>query len=220
MRTFGSCDVTVGYAFLTKDELPLWPVWERYFEGCPRGSYTVAVHTQAMGEARATLTKSIRAVGGHVVEVEDTVTGDPRFKWSMITAMFRVYRLAAETAAPGSGCTPRWLHLSSESCVPVATCRVVHEHLRKHVGVSFLSPLQPEGAYEHTGGAQPSGYEGLMRKSSQWMTLWADHAMALVADEEKLQASWEGVLTAWYVGQKGFAIDEYLWYPEDRKSVV
>ena len=78
--TADRCGVTVGYAFLTRADLPLWSLWERYFAGCPRGSYTVAMHTQATGEVRETLTKVARAIGGRVVSVDETVTGDLRFK--------------------------------------------------------------------------------------------------------------------------------------------
>ena len=40
-----SCDATVAYLFMAPEaNLPLAPVWRKYFDSCPSGSYTVHVH--------------------------------------------------------------------------------------------------------------------------------------------------------------------------------
>ena len=41
-----NCNGTVAYAFLSEAALPLWPVWHKYFAGCPAGSSIALVHSQ------------------------------------------------------------------------------------------------------------------------------------------------------------------------------
>ena len=47
-----NCNGTVAYAFLSDGALPLWPVWHKYFAGCPAGSSIALVHSQ---DRKATL---------------------------------------------------------------------------------------------------------------------------------------------------------------------
>eukprot|EP00966_Prymnesium_polylepis_P196818 4560850-Prymnesium_polylepis.1 len=58
--TESSCDSTVAYTFLAASSLPLWPVWQSYFAGCPAGSFTVVVHTQQPGSTIV----NVSSVGG------------------------------------------------------------------------------------------------------------------------------------------------------------
>ena len=37
---------TVAYAFMTRGALPLWSVWDAYFEGCEQGAAVPVVHSQ------------------------------------------------------------------------------------------------------------------------------------------------------------------------------
>lgn len=120
MQTSASCEVTVGYAFVVKEDIPSWDAWANYFEGCPRGSFTVAVHSQAGPHARSQLASLIGHLQGELVSPERTVFAHLRYSFQMIRAMFRVLSLTAGQTAPFSGCSPRWVHLSSDSCAPIA----------------------------------------------------------------------------------------------------
>eukprot|EP00966_Prymnesium_polylepis_P147428 3405369-Prymnesium_polylepis.2 len=60
-----------------------------------------------------------------------------------------------------------------------------------------------------------------MQKSSQWMTLWAEHALVLAERENELHEKWSATLDVWAApgfeddeGVLSLAIDEYFWYPE------
>ena len=59
-----ACDVTVAYAILCRESLPLWHAWKGYFETCPAGSVLPVVHTQAEGDARTLLADNVAKYGG------------------------------------------------------------------------------------------------------------------------------------------------------------
>ena len=191
------CAGTVAYAFLTRSTLPLWPAWKRYFDGCPAGSFTVLVHTQRAG---ATL-RDLMTVGGGEVVADQVVHGNLRFSYNMIDAMLRLYAGVHARGAAPNGCVPAWVHLSSDVCAPVRDCRTVHADLRRSAGRSFVQHYQNDGEW----------------KTSQWMTLWAEHAFALARDRAALRAQWSGNETdgvGWVrIGASSHAgaLDEFVW---------
>lgn len=207
-----ACNATVAYAFLTQDELPLWPVWESYFAGCPEGSYTVLVHTQKPNSTLA----NVSSVGGEELPPEEIVQGDLRYNYSMVDAMLALYAGVASRGLAPNGCTPAWVHMASYSCVPVAPCSEVHDHLEAHAGKSFLNHWYDRNAW----------------KTSQWMTLWSEHAFGLARDREKLRARWSGAQDGQMVHINGTkhkgALDELVWpaaldargYRAHRRSLV
>ena len=170
-----TCAGTVAYAFLTHDVLPLWPVWKRYFAGCPAGSYTVLAHTQTPGSVRTNMDE----VGGEELLANETVTGELRFSYRMVDAMLALYGGVARRGPAPNGCVPAWIHLASYACAPIAPCSVTHETLRAGAGRSFLAH------YYSTAPPNSSVW-----KSSQWMTLWAPHAFALARDRDLLRAEY------------------------------
>ena len=52
-----SCNETVVYAFLTRGALPLWPVWESYLAGCPKGVLRQLSCTRRVRKASATTSR-------------------------------------------------------------------------------------------------------------------------------------------------------------------
>ena len=75
---------TVAYAFLTRDELPLWSFWEAYFAGCPAGTAIPIVHSQeSISDAalRNRVMRDVERLGGFVLAANETRAGNPRFSW-------------------------------------------------------------------------------------------------------------------------------------------
>ena len=137
-----ACTGTVAYTFLASRELPLWPVWQHYFAGCPFGSFTVLVHTQQPGAARA----QVESVGGAELPPAQTVNGSIRFNYQMVEAMLNVMAPQKHRLAQ-NGCAPHWVHIASDSCAPVAPCSAVHAKLRESTGASFVEhkAVYPDG---------------------------------------------------------------------------
>ena len=58
-------------SFIVHDDIPLWPMWQKYFEGCPAGSYTVNIHQQDSRHSNLNATiiihRDINRVGGGFV---------------------------------------------------------------------------------------------------------------------------------------------------------
>lgn len=138
------CSSTVAYTFLAEDRLPLWPVWQRYFEGCPAGSYTVLVHTQTPNATA----RQVSAVGGEELTAEHTVQGDLRFSWKMVDAMLHLYDGVEKQGKAANGCVPRWVHMSSAADAPVEPCLKVHNRLRLSTGRSFVQHYFNDGAWK------------------------------------------------------------------------
>lgn len=82
--TQGLCQKpVVSYAFLTENDLPLWPVWEKYFAGCRNGSYTIVVHAQKP-RLRYGMLRAMREVGGGIVPPAKTIKSQLRFSFNMV----------------------------------------------------------------------------------------------------------------------------------------
>ena len=122
-------------AFVTRDALPLWSVWEAYFATCPAGTAIPIVHSQesladaALGQRVA---QDVARFGGFVLPHSETRTGNVRFSWRMVAIMLMLMRMAARTTGL-AGCQPRWVHFASERDAPIRSCTEVHEHLRQKV---------------------------------------------------------------------------------------
>ena len=105
--------------------------------------------------------------------------------------IFALYRLAGEVRGL-NGCRPKWVHLLSESDVPVRPCPAVHQLLAWHPGVSRISLFRDDGGpsvVEWFGSYYPIGH------TDEWTTLALPHALALadVTQQEKLHDKWTAV---------------------------
>ena len=213
---------TVAYAFLTRDELPLWSFWEAYFAGCPAGTAIPIVHSQeSISDAalRNRVMRDVERLGGFVLAANETRAGNPRFSWKMVAIMLTLMRAAARASTTGlSGCQPRWVHFASERDAPIRSCVEVHEHLRQKGNSSHL---------DQNWGIDPTTTESLQigqayapfKKSSQWITVSIEAARALANDEARLRAKWEPIQHGKRVAPStrlslGGALDEWLWNTE------
>ena len=194
-----SCNETVVYAFLTRGALPLWPVWESYLAGCPKGSATVVVHTQGSQSERNDLAMKLAGVGGSLLPAELTAYDNPTYSYQMVAITLALYRYIdqANVRTP-DGCSPRFIHLSSERDAPVATCAAVRARLAASRGRSLvdtfgesakkMSSVEPLPGCKRlpVGSSDDVGYY-----ASQWTTLDATHAFALATNEANVRETWE-----------------------------
>tara|TARA_B110001452_G_scaffold266846_1_gene274818 strand:+ start:148 stop:1392 length:1245 start_codon:yes stop_codon:yes gene_type:complete len=195
------CDSTVSYLFLTPSlDLPLSAVWREYFDGCPKGSYTVHVHAQSLASQSGS---DLRTDLPEALVLDQPVTGEMRFSYRMQEAMNLLYRNASMSTA-ANGCTPMWAQMLSDSCAPVTTCTAAHARLAELRGKSQFEGYsihqtkpknQPLG-WKPTGHERDSGYKWWFQ--SQWSTLWMPHAQLILKHELENRPSWEAV-TNWPV---------------------
>ena len=133
---------TVAYGFLTRGPLPLWPLWEQYFESCANGAAGVTASPLDAGSAvpifhvqdvsyHNAIRRRTAPYRGHVLSPDETVQGYPRFSWRMVAMMLHIYRASENVLAP-NGCKPAWIHMASERDAPVVACPVVHLELAAH----------------------------------------------------------------------------------------
>ena len=204
----------VAYAFLTRYDLPLWPVWSEYFRTCPPGSFTVVMHTQQVGPVPAALVMAGSPKQFVMIPANESFKGNLRFSWDMVAAMLSLYRHAAHSST--RNCAPSWVHLSSEQCAPITNCQSFHESLARRPKRSRLQQMNYMPWWSPAVNAS-------VTKVSQWSTLWMAHATALAADEERLRLTWKrlqivnGTSKYVYLGdgqRRAGALDEYVWAAE------
>ena len=207
-----NCNGTVAYAFLSDGALPLWPVWHKYFAGCPAGSSIALVHSQDRKATLRSMATQRRPTAPpwsiRVLDPAETINGSLRFSWKMVRAMFALVRRSQRVRAP-NGCVPQWIHFSSASCAPIRPCSAVHTFFKGHAGASFV-PSQVPPDSEETGGdsALENATSSIrqhrlqlgVRKGVQWVTLWGADAARVAGDEEALRQAWAGAGDAWEDG--------------------
>lgn len=219
MASATRCNGTVLYGFLVEGDLPLWPVWEAYWASCPTGSFAIAIHTQNASSLNTSIVKRVRLVPSN-----ETVQGDLRFSYRMIEATFALY---AQLAPPlPNGCSPRWIQLLSDSCAPVVPCQAVHRELaqsratRADRGLPRYPGSYPVTAESRHKYGLPTVF-GDMIKTSQWITIEASAADALLASSAAIKARW-GSFYHWKMpslsNRDPRAYDEWLWWQEVRHA--
>ena len=219
------CLGTVAYGFLTRDTLPLWPAWEQYFARCPAGSAIPIIHSQDSATSRgvrAEVYQMLVMQQGLLVPPGNTIQGNPRFKWKMVEMMFSIFRLAAQAVA-SNGCTPRHIHMLSERDAPIASCVQVHEHLRSRPRINFADQSPSPYISPAPVDLLPAQFVP-MDYSSQWVTLWVEHAEALAAADEhgEMHAKWQPLYEQsnnhyglWAANRINWgSFDEYVWVTE------
>lgn len=218
-----ACSGTVAYVFLTRGELPLWPVWREYFADCPPGSVVPIMHSQDVSNgSRAVMAARLEPYGGFALPPEQTVQGDLRFSFAMVRAQLRLYGAASRSTAT-NGCTPRWAVTLSERDAPLRSCAAVHSQLEDKAGVSQLEPGQDTRWIEKPEEV-PYDFSPIVQVS-QWATMWVPHAAVLAAAEAEIAARWVPTLVAHPEGSNlprievgnqmlWGAFDEWVWVPE------
>ena len=171
----------VAYTFMLGAGVSLWPVWEQYFSSCPIGSYTIVIHSQAAGRLNQKVLDAVAAAGGGVVPANETVRGQIRFSFKLFTVLERLWLKASRRFTTEHSCRPSWVHLLSDSCAPVRSCKEHHQSLTANPGVSRM-----EQALEF----DTPFRKAIGRKAGVFSSLWLDDAVVLALDEATIAQRW------------------------------
>lgn len=220
---------TFAVGFLTRGDLPLFEkVWGPFFSHCNGNSAMPIVHTQANpsddkeATARHALAKRLEKYGGVVVPHDQSVYGEMRFSFNMVSAMFSLVRVASKQKAP-NGKYADWIHFASERCAPIRPCAALQYYLDSNPGISHLeaSPSTSVGVQRIDQAGVPAEFKPLVM-SSQWGTLWMKDAIKLADDEDRLSKKWgpkshPAPVYGININPRIFvygAPDEWLWHTE------
>ena len=120
---------------MTRNGLPLWPVWEAYFQSCPVGSIVVRIHSQeGVNEA---LAAKLAAYNGKALPSEDVISANPRGSVDMLRIQLILYEAVGQALAE-NGCAPQFVQLLSERDAPVVGCATVHSAFAAEPRISRL----------------------------------------------------------------------------------
>ncbi|KAF7024897.1 hypothetical protein CFC21_037160 [Triticum aestivum] len=161
----------VAFMFLTgRGELPLAPLWERFFRG-NEDRFSVYVH------APPGMTVNVSADSpfyGRQIPSQET-------EWGSISLMDAERRLLANALLDFSN--ERFV-LLSESCIPLHSFRAVYDYLvgsrQSFVEVYYQQTKQCQGRYSRR--MAPAIRLAQWRKGSQWFELSRDLAVSVLAD--------------------------------------
>ncbi|XP_078437227.1 glycosyltransferase BC10-like [Wolffia australiana] len=161
----------IAFMFLTKGPLPLYPLWEKFFEGHEL-FYSIYIHS--MPSYQAVFPRSSpfygRQIPSQVVE------------WGKMSVCDAERRLLANALLDFSN---EWFLLLSETCIPLYNFSRIHSYLvrSRH---SFISAFDDPGEYgrgRYNHRMAPEVNLSQWRKGSQWFQINRAAAVAIVKDE-------------------------------------
>ncbi|XP_020182183.1 glycosyltransferase BC10 [Aegilops tauschii subsp. strangulata] len=163
----------VAFLFLAKWDLPMAPLWERFFEG-HRGLYSVYVHTDPAFNASAAAPDSGSAFHRRHIPSKEV-------KWGHISMVEAERRLLAHALLDHSNA--RFI-LLSESHVPLFDFPTVYSYLTNSTKVYMESYDEPGGTGRgrYKRGMAPTITPWQWRKGSQWFEMDRALAIDVVAD--------------------------------------
>ncbi|XP_042394853.1 glycosyltransferase BC10-like [Zingiber officinale] len=164
----------VAFLFLTRGELPLAPLWERFFEG-NEGSYSIYVH------ADPNFNGSEPEPHGSVFQCRRIPS--KTVSWGGMNMMEAERRLLANALLDFSN--QRFV-LLSESCIPLFDFPTVYSYLINSSRVHVESKDVPghEGRGRFPARFRPRLQPQQWRKGSQWFEVDREVAVAVVADRD------------------------------------
>ncbi|XP_037443094.1 glycosyltransferase BC10-like [Triticum dicoccoides] len=175
VRAAAGCAPKVAFLFLAKWDLPMAPLWERFFEG-HRGLYSVYVHTDpAFNASAAAAPDSGSALHRRHIPSKEV-------KWGHISMVEAERRLLAHALLDHSNA--RFI-LLSESHVPLFDFPTVYSYLINSTKVYMESydELGGTGRGRYKRGMAPTIIPWQWRKGSQWFEMDRALAVDVVADD-------------------------------------
>ncbi|PUZ46693.1 hypothetical protein GQ55_7G102500 [Panicum hallii var. hallii] len=164
----------VAFLFLARGELPLRPLWEKFFEG-HEGRYSIYVHADPSYTGSP---PKDSVFYGRMIPSQKTFWGDV----SLVAAERRL--VASALLDHGN----ERFALLSESCIPLYNFTTVHAVLTGS-GTSFVDSFvnhDSEVRYDPFFGRRPAGGSNVTlaqwRKGAQWFEMGRDLALELVSD--------------------------------------
>ena len=179
--------------FITRGDMPFSSVWRRFLDGCPSSSVSVVVHSQ-----------NPRYYAYRYKQMNATLVADPDLenpwhKYSMVEIEMRLW----EAGLKALNSRPGWLHLADEHSVPLCNCACVFDHLLQGgAGTSYLLDSHygvqaDDDEWATMLSAKKSDPKWSSKqhpfKTSQWSTLWHEHAAWLVQNRDMIRERWKDV---------------------------
>ncbi|CAN6469906.1 unnamed protein product [Victoria cruziana] len=160
----------VAFMFLTRGHLPLYPLWERFFQG-QGGLYSIYIHSLPSYQADFPPTSVFYRRQIPSKEAE----------WGKMSMCDAERRLLANALLDISN---EIFVLLSESCIPMYNFTTIYTHLMKSKH-SFLGAFDDHGPYgrgRYNGSMAPEVNITQWRKGSQWFEVNRKLALAIVED--------------------------------------
>ncbi|XP_078437456.1 glycosyltransferase BC10-like [Wolffia australiana] len=161
----------IALMFLTKGPLPLYPLWEKFFEGHEM-FYSIYIHSTPSYQAGFPKSSPFygRQIPSQIVE------------WGKMSICDAERRLLANALLDFSN---EWFVLLSETCIPLVKFSEVHSYITQSKQ-SFLDAFDDLGVYgrgRYNPNMKPEINLTDWRKGSQWFQVDRVAAVAIVKDE-------------------------------------
>ncbi|KAK9091360.1 hypothetical protein Sjap_024537 [Stephania japonica] len=161
----------VAFLFLTKWDLPLGPLWEKFFKG-HEGKYSIYVHSDPSFDATALPESSV---------FHDRYIPSKKVKWGEFSMIEAERRLLASALLDISN--ERFV-LLSEACIPLTDFSTVYNYLMSS-SKSFVEVYDkpgPVGRGRYSPRMRPQIQIEQWRKGSQWFEMKRALAIEIVSD--------------------------------------
>ncbi|KAL0288253.1 UNVERIFIED_CONTAM: Glycosyltransferase BC10 [Sesamum angustifolium] len=181
----------IAFMFLTKGDLPMAPLWERFFKG-HEGLYSIYVHSQPSHNITTPKTSVFyrRQIPSKAVA------------WGEFNMVEAERRLLANALLDFAN--QRFI-LLSEACIPLFNFNTIYNYLTRST-TSFIESYDqwgPVGRGRYNKNMEPHVTLDQWRKGAQWFEVNRELALEVVSDKKILQPL-QGVLTlTWVDWSKG-----------------
>ena len=204
----------LAYLFtLRRARHPMPKVWASYFDGCEPGSFRIHIHVDPSFNATELDEKGPAAKYFHRRNTlpREQLAKVRRFGHELVRARMKLLRYATSDGKAKSHLPPLFFSFFSEACAPISTCKAAHALLRTAAAAtpprSFIEDKRPMTADQRNDTPQwraefvkvCPGCAGVglpakdFRFSPGWVTLWWEHAKALLDTESK----YDSVFASW-----------------------
>lgn len=206
----------LAYLFtLRRARHPMPKVWASYFDGCDPGSFRIHIHVDPSFNATELDEKGPAAkyFNRRNTLPREQLAKVRRFGHELVRARMKLLRYATDGKAKShaSHLPPLFFSFFSEACAPISTCKAAHALLRTAAAAtpprSFIEDKRPMTADQRNDTPQwraefvkvcpGCASVGLPAKdfrfSPGWVTLWWEHAKALLDTESK----YDSVFASW-----------------------
>ncbi|XP_022723974.1 uncharacterized protein LOC111280774 [Durio zibethinus] len=160
----------IAFMFLTKGQLPLAPLWDRFFKG-HEGQYSIYVHAlpSYIADCPASSAFYGRQIPSQVVE------------WGRMSMCEAERRLIANALLDISN---EWFVLLSESCIPLQNFTITYRYISRsrHSFMGSFDELGPDGRGRYDPRMEPEVTLSQWRKGSQWFEVDRRLAINIIED--------------------------------------
>ncbi|CAH9132078.1 unnamed protein product [Cuscuta epithymum] len=167
----------VAFMFLVRGELPLAPLWEKFFDGVDRRLFTVYVHSDPSSNGTADETPPPGSVF-HGKRIPSK-----KVEWGKVNMIEAERRLLANALLDISN--ERFV-LLSEACIPLFNFSTIYSYLTNssQTFVEVYDLPGPVGRGRYSNRMSPTLKVGQWRKGSQWFEMDRRLALEVISDKK------------------------------------